>query len=105
MVFYLLLLNVQGWLLAVTGPLSPPQCVKLIDWLFPRPPSNFDVGIDCSGLPLNSKVSRVELHFWIGLTFALHMLSGLPEPRAKQALGSQAHECVTARQRCDVFTH
>lgn len=48
------------------------------------PPSNFDVAIDCSPLPLNSKVRGAELHFWIALTFALHMLSGFSKPRAKE---------------------
>lgn len=33
---------------------------------------------------LNSKVRGAELHFWIALTFALHMLSGFAETGAKQ---------------------
>lgn len=67
------------------------------------PPSNFDVTIDCSHLPLNSKVRGAELHFWIALTFALHMPSGFTEPRAKQTRCSQARGCMTARQRCSFF--
>lgn len=89
------------WLLAVTR-LSFPCVSNQSIGLF-APPSNFDVTIDCSHLPLNSKVRGAELHFWIALTFALHMLSGFTEPRAKQTWCSQARGCVTARQRCDVF--
>lgn len=67
------------------------------------PPNNFDVIIDCSPLPQNSKVREAVLHFWIVLTFAVHMLSGFTEPGAKQTRCSQAYGFVTARQRCDVF--
>ena len=78
-------------------------CVCQTDRLvLSAPPSNFDVTIDCSHLPLNSKVRGAELHFWIALTFALHMLSGFTKPRAKPTRCSQARGCVTARQRCDV---
>lgn len=67
------------------------------------PPSNFDVIIDSSHLAPNSKVRRAAPHFWIALTFTLHMLSGFTDPRAKQKQRSLALGCVTARQRCASF--
>ena len=91
-----------GGFLTVTGLPFPSVC-QTDRLVLSAPPSNFDVIIDCFYLPLNSKVRGVELHFWIALTFALHMLSGFTELRAKQTRCSQAHGCVTARQRCDVF--
>lgn len=81
----------------------PSLCVKPIDWFCLLLPPTLMLSLIVLICPQTQKVRRAAPHFWIALTFALHMLSGSTDPGAKQKQRSLARGCVTARQRCTSF--